>query len=381
LIAEVKDRDNQLAAEKNAEKEARDAFDKALKDKDTQIAAAQQQIADAQKQIADLQATQTKSLGEVQGGAAKSAAEMGQQIQALQGQLATYTTNVQNLTRERDNLLRVLRRFKANNAPKEDIIRVPDGVITSVNGTDVFINLGDGDQIYRGMTFEVYDANKGIPPLGEGTDTAVAYVPRAGANAGANATPAGIAALAAARRNADKYQFEMPKGKGSIEIIAVGPGHQSVGRIVKQEDGQTIGQGDLIGNLVYDKNLKFNFVVYGDFDLSGSTNVNGRANDAKVLEKRITEWGGNVQPIKDAAKPADSVTADTDFVVVGREPVVPNFTPEELQDPANQLILDRAKAKAAAYQSVLTKAAELGIPVMNQNRFLYFTGYFDSAKR
>jgi hypothetical protein len=33
------------------------------------------------------------------------------------------------------------------------------------------------------------------------------------------------------------------------------------------------------------------------------------------------------------------------------------------------------------YLDIIAQASSLGIPTMNQNRFLYFIGYFDLAKR
>ena len=88
-----------------------------------------------------------------------------------------------------------------------------------------------------------------------------------------------------------------------------------------------------------------------------------------------------MQPILDKEHPADAVTPETDFVVVGKEPQIPNFTAEELGDPTNQFIYEKAKARLEAFRGVIGKAADFGVPVMNQNRFLYYTGYFDQARR
>ena len=87
-------------------------------------------------------------------------------------------------------------------------------------------------------------------------------------------------------------------------------------------------------------------------------------------------WSADV---KEGALP--KVNVSTDFVVLGVEPVVPAFTTEELEDPVNKKKLEDAQAEQVAYQDILQTAGELNIPVMNQNRFLYYVGYYDQAKR
>ena len=135
--------------------------------------------------------------------------------------------------------------------------------------------------------------------------------------------------------------------------------------------GQQISEGDPIVNLIYDPNVKFRFVVFGSFDLT--TEGLPTTADADIVKRLVTQWGGILQP---------AITADTDFLVIGREPVVPNFTPDELSGNLfNQNKKDEAEKALADYQKVLADAKDLHIPILNQNRFLYFTGYFDQARR
>jgi hypothetical protein len=68
-------------------------------------------------------------------------------------------------------------------------------------------------------------------------------------------------------------------------------------------------------------------------------------------------------------------------VVVGKEPQMPNLSEDEKLTPGGQYAMDLFKKKLEAYRAVLARAAEYGIPVMNQNRFLYYTGFYDQAKR
>jgi hypothetical protein len=220
-------------------------------------------------------------------------------------------------------------------SPIDPLLRQPDGYIVSVASQEiVYINLGMGDHIVPGMTFEVYSRREGIP------------------------------------KQEDLMQAEeMPVGLGSIEVEQV-LASASECRVIKTEIGQHFSEGDLIANLVYDRNTKYNMMVYGDFDLAQTGKP--KKGDRQKIEALIAEWGGTVQ---------NSINEDTDFVIMGKEPTIEQFTAEELQDPLNKQTQDDEKAAYDAYQGVLNKAISLGIPIMNQNRFLYFCGYYDNAQR
>ena len=187
------------------------------------------------------------------------------------------------------------------------------------------------------MTFEVYDPTSGVPPI-----------------------PPNVTG-----------DEQLPVGKASIEITRVGA-TSSECRIVRVTPGAALSEGDLIENIVYDPNTKYNFMVYGSFDLAQSGHPNTA--DAEVIKRLITQWGGRVTD-----KPLPDV--DTDFVVLGVEPVLPDFNKDDLQQPLNQDKMAKAQAELDKYQEVLQTARDLHIPIMNQNRFLYYVGYYDQAKR
>ena len=350
--------------------------EQALAEKDKAIADAKAETARVNEEKNQLQQAHEKSLADMKNDTATSIQGLSQQLTQVQAVVAQKDQAIAGATKEITRLMTSLRRFKVKPATGEDVVRVPDGTIKTVAGSNCFINLGEGDQIAVGMTFEVYDPNKGIPALGDGTASSDNTPRRRSAPGAAAAGGPGVLGF----KDDSKYQYDLPKGKGSIEVIAVGPGHTSQCRIVHTEPGDTISQGDIIANLVYDKNIKYNFVVYGDFDLSNS-NASVHPNDAPVIRRLIEQWGGAVQPILDPAHPAESVTPETDFLVVGKEPVIPSFSAEELGQPENQLAMEKAKAKLDAYRKVIEEAYKYGIPVLNQNRFLYYTGYYDEARR
>lgn len=220
--------------------------------------------------------------------------------------------------------------------PTQAVTRQHDGRIIRLPGNNIaFIDLGAGDHVTAGLTFEVYDKVDGVPQPGDPTT-----------------------------------EENLPAGKASLEVIRVGP-TTSECRITRLQPGMTLSEGDLIANLVYDRNTKYNFLVYGNFDLD--RNSVATPGDAEVIKRLITQWGGTVAP---------ELNVDTDFVVLGKEPEIPTVDRAELEtDAPLKAKYDEAIAAAEAYAEISSKAREYRIPILNQNRFLYLTGYYDQAKR
>ncbi len=220
--------------------------------------------------------------------------------------------------------------------PTNQILTAADGEITRTPGTDrVFINLGRGDQIAPGMTFEVFD-KLGAPHV-----------------TGDN--PADDRLL---------------KGKASIEVISPQQGISEC-RVVRVSPGQTITEGDPILNVVYDRNVKFNFYVFGKFNLDYAGDANDR--DTEIVKRLISGWGANI---------VDQINTKTDFVVLGEEPVVPTYSQEELtSEPEKAFQKEQAEQALDTYTEVKAKANALNIPILNQTRFLYLIGYYTEAAR
>ncbi|HEY7115340.1 MAG TPA: hypothetical protein VH475_02075, partial [Tepidisphaeraceae bacterium] len=230
--------------------------------------------------------------------------------------------------KQRDQRLAIFRP-----SAKDAIVRNVDATITQVAPDSIcYINLGFGDHVTPGLTFEVYDRLDGVPKMNDS-------------------------------------DVDLPKGKASIEIISVGQ-NSSQCRVLRTQLGTQLQQGDVCANLVYDRNTKLTFYVYGKFDMDN----NGVATEpeAEVVKNIITRWGGKI---------ADRLSVDVDCVVMGKEPTVPLYSPEELQQPIQKAKYDEAKAALDAYDKVHNDAVSLYVPIMNQTRFLYYTGYFDASKR
>lgn len=253
----------------------------------------------------------------------------------LASQIAAKEEEIKNLKKELERAVMALARVRPQDSA-QSLIRRPDGrvVQTGKNGI-VYIDLSLGHQITPGMTFQIYDKLQGIP-----------------------------------KTTLDTEEGELPAGKGSLEVIRVGAGSSEC-RIIKLETGAQVLEGDLIANLIYDRNVKLKFKVHGKFD----TDQNNVATDAEaeIVKRLIAQWGATL---------TDDVSIETDFVVMGREPSLPSYTAEELaDDPIKKHTLEEAEKELARYEAIRTRAVELHIPVLNQNRFLYLIGFFDQAKK
>ena len=255
-------------------------------------------------------------------------------IEELNTQLAT---RQQEMTDLQKKLQASVDRQKRITNSADVIIRRADGFVLSVPSPRVcYINRGLGHGISPGMTFQIYDKTEGMPRVG----------------------------------NLEGGIDELPPGKGSLEVTKVGQGSSEC-RIITLAAGTQVGEGDLIANLIYDPNVKLRFKVYGEFDVNQDGRVT--AEEADVVRRLIVQWGGQI---------TEDVNVDTDFVVLGAEPSVPEFTAEELQqDPTKQFAQAQAQKARDAYNQIRDDAIGLHIPVLNQNRFLYMTGFYDQARR
>src|SRR5258706_819663 len=254
-------------------------------------------------------------------------------LEDMNTQLTARTQEIEKLKKDLEVSYGAMSRFKVAGTG-ESAIRRADGIIQQVSKNNVvYINRGLGQQISARMTFEVYDKNEGIPRMGTNDES-------------------------------------LPVGKASIIVERVSPS-SSEARVIKQSPGSQITVGDVIANLVYDPNVKFRFKVFGDFDID----QDGKATpqETEVVKRLIAQWGGIV---------TDDLNIDTDFLIMGKEPVVPAIPPEQLKDdPIREFEQKKAEEARKAYEDVKNKALELHTPVLNQNRFLYFVGFFDQARK
>lgn len=297
------------------------------------VQAADARAAQAEGALASVTTTKEEAFTNLSG----QMTEQARLAQDAQAQAAGQTTELQaRISQLQKEITAYQQRLSDLRVPTQQVIQQADGRIVRSPGEGiVFIDLGAGDQISPGMTFEVFDRLEGIPQPGS-----------------------------------DANQDPMPKGKASIEVIRVQPGSAEA-RVIRVTPGQTITEGDLLVNLVYDKNTRYNFVVHGRFDLD--RNGTATPNDAEVIRRLVTQWGGRVQP---------ELNVNADFLVLGVEPELPDYSQDELNsDPILRARYDQALAELDSYERFRNRAIELNVPILNQNRFLYFVGYFEQAAR
>jgi hypothetical protein len=200
---------------------------------------------------------------------------------------------------------------------------VPDGKVLLIDNQAkiVRLNIGSDDHVYPGLTFSVYDQDSPIPKDG--------------------------------------------KGKAEVEVFDISKTF-SAARIIHSEVKRPIIVGDIVANLIWDRNRTNVFVVAGEFDLRGNGKID--PDGAEKIKALIKKWGGRV---------VNDVTAEVDYLVLGQPPVVHQKpTPEQMEaDPMAMERYETSLRELSHYKSIQAQAQALYIPIFNAERFLYFIGY------
>ncbi len=200
---------------------------------------------------------------------------------------------------------------------------IPDGRIILIDQANnvVHISIGSDDRVYRGLTFSVYDKGQGIPKDG--------------------------------------------KAKAEIEVFDVAKSFAAA-RIVKPDKTRPILLGDTIANVIWDGSRSNVFVIAGQFDLDKNGSMDRNA-DSKITSL-VEKWGGKV---------ADTITADTDYLVLGDKPrLLKKPTPKDLEmDPQATAKYENAQRMLERYNQLMANAEALWIPILRYDRFLYLIGY------
>jgi hypothetical protein len=202
--------------------------------------------------------------------------------------------------------------------------RQADGkVVRATPGADVvYINLGRDHQLTAGLRFAVYPKS-GIPLDG--------------------------------------------RSKARVEVTRIFD-RTAECQVVNVAPLEIIVEGDLVANPVYDPYSAMRFVVTGEFDLNGDGRDDPFGRDTIV--GLIEEWGGAV---------ASELTSRVDFVVVGYPPEAPKASSTDrsgrFDSGAAVQQAQAAEERLAEYESLVTTASSLSIPILTQDVFLRFLGY------
>lgn len=312
---------------------ARDAADKASQSQLEQAAEfekwtdqIEQSYLDMRSEYAQQQAANASQLS-------KFEADSGARFDAVQREVSTSRMAADQGAAAIDDLQRQIKRLKGIIADREkakpkDLVAHDGQVESLLSGEDlVYIDVGRLDHILPGMTFEIFGkkALVRVPAMDDETT---------------------------------------PRGKATAEVIDVGE-VSSTARVVRVSPMAQIIEGDKIYNLVYDRNWQPVFKVHGLFDLDQT----GRATraDRRRVETIIHQWRGRVR---------DELNYEVDYLVLGAAPVVPEQPPDDDFDRERMERWIKARERRDAYQQLVAKAKALSIPILNQNRFLELTGYY-----
>ena len=228
---------------------------------------------------------------------------------------------VARLQRQIDDLQAKIRELRPGGFDANEILTKADGkILRAIPGSDVvFVNLGQGDRIRPGLTFEVFS------PRGERTT--------------------GI------------------RGKASIEVTAVSEDTAEC-RVTRQTPGRPIVEGDILVNIAYERNRLPKFVIRGEFDLNydGTVDWDG----AERVTAIIREWGGEV---------IEDVDETTDFLVLGMGPQVSSLASRRQVSPVFEDLVNTQTGRLEEYRDTIDRARTLYIPIVLQNQFMFLTGY------
>ena len=341
LDNKVSAREQEIAATKAELEEARRQREQVSQ----QFAQAQ---AEREQQIKDLTARMQQFTQGIEG----RDADLKEQIQVVVAKYEELFRASDQRNRELEQELLVLNRKVAD--LEEKLKRqlemanttAADAEVASVldDGRRIYMNRGQQDHIMPGMTFEVFD-------------------------------PDALVKL---------DDFDELRGKATVEVVNV-DSTSSVARVVRADRRANVRENDRLVNLVYDPNMTFKFYVYGGFDVDNQSRAMNHLfpvrpqgddsppplqpvpGDDDEIESLVRQWGGIV---------ADDLSYDVDFLVLGIEPPLPRPLQEGEVDPVKLQQYADAKKQYETYQRLVSEARELGIPVLNQNRFLALVGYY-----
>jgi len=257
-----------------------------------------------------------------------------QQIDALNADLLAANTETAQAENAYEQLLIDYRRLEG----MRDEILVPDvttadGEVLSVfnDGGQLFINRGRAQGVMLGLTFEVFDANEVI------------------------------------RLDSSSNS----RGKATIEVYELRDDTAAC-RVVRRSRGAQVIAGDVIANIVYDPTKEFTFYAYGYFDIE----FDGGASDIRRIENLVTQWGASVAELQLDEDGLPILSPEIDYLILGQQPEYPDPLDDDELDPEVIREWQVQVRQFETYQALLGDAKTLGIPILNQNRFLDLVGYY-----
>ncbi|MBN1942476.1 MAG: hypothetical protein JW849_04190 [Phycisphaerae bacterium] len=281
-----------------------------------QLTELNQKIHELDQALTDAKQSQDQAVQDVQETLDKSKEELQQDLSAKEKRLEEAVLELGAKEEKIRRLEEELHRLHGSR--KTEVVNKADGQIEKIvrNAGLCYVNIGGKDQVQPGMTLAVY-SKKGV---------------------------------------------KQENIKGSLRVTNVSDDFSEC-KIVREDKNAPIVVGDDVANIAFHPVRKHVFVVKGLFDLYGT----GAATDlgADQVKDVIRKAGGIVE---------DEIGYQTDYIVMGEEPLKPT-KPEEDAPPAAQQAYQMQLRSWREYQKLLEKASSLRIPILNTNRFLLLTGY------
>ena len=332
---------NDLASELNRTKEANSALQKDLNNQIAQFDITKKAYSDKEQVIENeknkLQALVNKMQADYADLQTRLEQSTKEQIDNYKKQLDDATANLKimegTLLKTRAELKQSVGIMKRAQQAVMDIMPPPDHevlahradgkiILIDDQAKVVHLNIGTNQHVYRGLTFTVYDRSGSVPKDG--------------------------------------------KGKAEIEVFDVADTYCAA-RITESDAKKPILLGDIAANLIWNSDKTNVFVIAGDFDLDNDGNIDENATGR--IKTLIEKWGGKV---------VDEISIDTDFLVLGDQPQVPQQQPtfEQLElDPGAMQRYEALLQQLNHYNQLQSQAQAFWIPIFRYERFLYFIGY------
>ncbi len=144
-----------------------------------------------------------------------------------------------------------------------------------------------------------------------------------------------------------------PAVKAVLEVTDVGE-MTAEAKLIWSLPGDPVIQGDRLINMVFDRDLKLNFFVLGEFDFTGSGMID--PNGYQKVVDAVTRSGGKV---------SKQLSPTVNFVVMGLPPekALPG---QDAQKQSQQMRM---------YADLKDQIQALGVPVVTPELFVKYTGY------
>ena len=214
-----------------------------------------------------------------------------------------------------------IRKIMASRPRQATALFQVDGHVVSIQpGSETaYINLGKGDGVFPNLTFTVFDPQE----LGK----------------------------------------DEPQPKGYVRIVSVLTDSSEV-RVVNHKRASPIVKDDVLVNIAYDPQRKFQFALVGKLDITRD----GRDDRAMVADM-ITRFGGVV---------VEQATVETDYIIVGSDPMS-GISSGEALTAQEQTRFESLRKENESMAKAIDLAQRVMIPVLNQNRFLSLVGMQPTA--